>query len=84
MSAASVHAATLEPDYLHVHITGDGPDGEQIHFAASQDGVRFTDLNGSRPVLTTTAAVGERGVRDPAIIRSRDGKKFTILATDLV
>jgi hypothetical protein len=81
MSAASVHAATLEPDYLLVHFTGDSPDGEQIYFAVSRDGVRFTDLNGSRPVLTT--GVGERGVRDPSIIRSPDGKKFTILATDL-
>jgi sucrose-6-phosphate hydrolase SacC (GH32 family) len=69
------------PAYLLVHFTGETPDGEQIYFAASQDGYRFTDLNGSRPVLTTT--LGEKGVRDPSIVRSAAGDKFFILATDL-
>jgi len=73
--------AANEANYLLVHFTSEVQDGEQIYFAASRDGYRFTDLNGSRPVLTST--VGEKGVRDPAIIRSNDGKKFYILATDL-
>jgi beta-xylosidase len=30
-----------------------------------------------------TSTVGTRGVRDPSIIRSHDGKKFWIIATDL-
>lgn len=67
--------------YLLVHFTGETPDGEQIYFSTSQDGLRFTDLNGSRPVLTTN--VGEKGVRDPSIIRSASGDKFYLLATDL-
>lgn len=41
----------------------------------------WTQVNGGRPVLTST--VGQRGVRDPSIIRSRDGSKFWIIATDL-
>jgi sucrose-6-phosphate hydrolase SacC (GH32 family) len=79
--ASAATTPTDLPAYLLVHFTGESADGEQIYFAASQDGYRFTDLNGSRPVLTTS--LGEKGVRDPSIIRSNDGKKFYILATDL-
>ncbi|MBD8531036.1 MULTISPECIES: glycoside hydrolase family 43 protein [unclassified Massilia] len=74
-------APAPEAAYLLVHFTGEAADGEQIYFSASQDGLRFTDLNGSRPVLTSN--VGERGVRDPALIRSAGGDKFYLLATDL-
>jgi hypothetical protein len=80
----AAHAAVpapAYPDFLLVHFSGEGADGEQIHFAVSTDGHRFTDLNGSRPVLTS--ALGEKGVRDPSVLRSADGKKFYILATDL-
>jgi sucrose-6-phosphate hydrolase SacC (GH32 family) len=73
--------ASSQPAYLLVHFTSETANGEQIYFSTSRDGLRFTDLNGSRPVLTTS--VGEQGVRDPAIIRSPKGDKFYILATDL-
>lgn len=69
------------PNYLLVHFTSDRDDGEQIYLSTSRDGLRWTDLNGSQPVLRSD--VGERGVRDPAIVRSPDGKRFWILATDL-
>lgn len=74
-------AAADHPDLLLVHFTSDKADGEQIYFATSEDGYRFTDLNGSRPVLVSN--VGDKGVRDPSIIRSAKGDKFYILATDL-
>jgi sucrose-6-phosphate hydrolase SacC (GH32 family) len=74
-------AAPSYPDLLLVHFTSDTANGEQIYFATSEDGYRFTDLNGSRPVLVSN--VGDKGVRDPSIIRSAKGDKFYILATDL-
>ena len=67
--------------YLFAHFTGQSALGEQIHFSVSEDGLRWTDLNDSKPVLVST--LGDKGVRDPSIIRSRDGKKFYLLATDL-
>lgn len=67
--------------YLFAHFTGESPLGEQIYFAVSKDGLHWTDLNDSKPVLVST--VGEKGVRDPSLIRSADGKKFILLATDL-
>lgn len=67
--------------YLLAHFTGEGKDGEQIYFATSKDGLHWQDLNGSRSVLASN--VGEKGLRDPAIIRSAKGDRFYILATDL-
>ena len=76
-------AAPAEPTsaYLFVHFTGESAAGEQIYFSVSEDGMNWRDLNNSEPVLVSN--LGEMGVRDPSIVRSPDGKKFTILATDL-
>jgi hypothetical protein len=76
-------AAPSEPAsaYLFVHFTGQSARGEQIYFSVSEDGLHWTDLNNSEPVLVST--LGDKGVRDPAIVRSPDGKKFYVLATDL-
>jgi hypothetical protein len=76
-------AAPSEPEsaYLLVHFTGQSGRGEQIYFSASEDGLHWTDLNNSEPVLVS--ALGDKGVRDPSIVRSPDGKKFYLLATDL-
>ncbi|MBE5961974.1 MAG: 1,4-beta-xylanase [Lachnospiraceae bacterium] len=67
--------------YLMVHFIGDTGDGEQIHFALSKDGLHYQDLNNGKPVLRSD--VGECGARDPFIIRSYDGSRFYIIATDL-
>ncbi len=77
---ASASAAVEPTYYLLAHFT-EGSNGEQIHFAVSDDGFRWRDLNGSRPVLISN--VGEGGVRDPSLLRSADGGKFYVLATDL-
>ncbi len=54
---------------------------EQIYFAASEDGRTWSSLNGGNPVLVSN--VGEKGVRDPFLVRSNDGSKYFLLATDL-
>lgn len=81
LSSPVVARAAAEPlsAYLLVHFTSESPDSEQIYFSVSEDGRRWRDLNGSRPVLRSN--VGEKGVRDPSIIRTQD--RFLILATDL-
>ena len=65
--------------------------GEQMFFALADvgEGLRFKDMNGSKgtnydslkPVLTSE--VGERGVRDPFMLRSPEGDTFYLIATDL-
>ena len=69
-------------DYFFAYFAGEGyADGEQIYFASSEDGLNWDDLNNNNPVLTST--LGEQGVRDPFIIRSPEGDKFYLIATDL-
>ena len=69
-------------DYFFAYFAGEGySDGEQIYFASSQDGLNWSDLNDNNPILTST--MGEKGVRDPFIIRSPEGDKFYLIATDL-
>lgn len=70
--------------YFFPYFVGESTDdGEKIYFAASEgdDPMAWDELNDGRPVLTST--MGERGLRDPFLIRSRDGDKFYLLATDL-
>ncbi len=68
--------------YLFVHFVEEekSADHEQIYYSVSTDGTEWTTLNDSKPVLKSN--VGEKGVRDPHIIRTPDDK-FVIIATDL-
>lgn len=84
--------------YLFAHFVGEGygktengqrvATGEQMFFALADvgEGLKFKDMNGStmnnlKPVLSST--VGERGVRDPFLLRSPEGDSFYLIATDL-
>ncbi|WP_186375393.1 immunoglobulin-like domain-containing protein [Paenibacillus xylanexedens] len=70
--------------YFFTYFTGEGSStGEQIYFALSKgnDPLNWRELNEGKPILTST--LGEKGVRDPFIIRSPEGDKFYMIATDL-
>ncbi|MGL1955815.1 MAG: glycoside hydrolase family 43 protein [Colwellia sp.] len=68
--------------YLFVTFRGEAtPMTEQVYFMISDDGKNWRALNHAKPVLVST--LGEKGVRDPYIIRSHDNKKFYLIATDL-
>lgn len=67
--------------YLFVTFTGESEDGEQIYLALSRDGFYWHDLNGGKPVLRS--GIGEKGVRDPFLLRSQDGDRYYVIATDL-
>ena len=84
--------------YLFGHFVGEGhgetvdgvkiATGEQMFFALADvgEGLHFKDMNGStmnslKPVLSSD--VGERGVRDPFMLRSPEGDTFYLIATDL-
>ena len=71
--------------YLFVHFTGnDGRQtetGEQIYFSVSDDAIGWDRLNENEPILTSS--MGTTGLRDPHIVRSPDGSKFYLIATDL-
>lgn len=70
--------------YMFSYFTGEGTaDGEQVYNALSKgnDPLHWRELNDGKPVLTS--ALGEKGLRDPFIIRSPEGDKFYQIATDL-
>lgn len=68
-------------DYLFAYFPYAGVKDERIYFGISQDGLNFTALNDSKPVIEST--LGTHGLRDPFIIRSHEGDKFYLIATDL-
>ncbi len=74
----------VDPEaYMFAYFTGDTVAGEKIYFGASNgnDARNWVTLNGAAPVLTSTK--GTTGLRDPFIIRSPEGDKFYLIATDL-
>lgn len=72
----------VRAEYLFVHFKME-KDAlcEQVYFGVSKDGLCWETVNQGNPVLVST--LGEQGVRDPHIIRSSDGKRFFLVATDL-
>lgn len=81
MSAAS-SAADRPAGFLFATFKGeDTPLTEQVYLALSTDGRRWSALNDGAPVLVNE--LGERGVRDPFLLRSADGGAFYLIGTDL-
>lgn len=79
---ASLACAADTGGYLFATFRGEGtPMTEQVYFMLSEDGRDWQALNNGEPILVST--VGEKGVRDPFIIRSPDNTKFFLIATDL-
>lgn len=68
--------------YLFAHFKGceETAMDEQTYFAVSKDGIKWNNVNNGEPVVITT--MGEKGLRDPHILRARNGK-FYMIATDL-
>src|SRR5690606_18290025 len=61
---------------------GEGsPVTEQVYFLLSANGQDWQALEGGEPSLVSE--VGERGVRDPFFLRSHDGSRVYVIATDL-
>lgn len=73
-------------DYLFTHFIGtEGRQtDEQIYFATSRDAVTFTDTRADGdPVLALAPGEGDGGVRDPYLVRSGEGDRIFLIATDL-
>lgn len=80
--AATVAAHAAMGGYLFVTFKGEqNPMTEQLYFALSRDGRNWQALNHGEPMLVSQ--LGEKGVRDPYLLRAHDGKKFFLIATDL-
>ena len=70
--------------YLYVYVRGNVKGSNEhlsIHLAGSEDGYEWFDLNGNWPILEST--MGTQCLRDPYLLRSKDGDRFYLIATDL-
>lgn len=82
IALAGTQASAAEGGYLFTTFRDETtPMSEQIYMGISEDGRHWDELNGGEPVLVSD--VGEKGVRDSFLLRSHDGKKVWIIATDL-
>ena len=50
-------------------------------YGTSKDGLNWEEANNNKPILTSD--LGEKGLRNGFIIRSPEGDKFYLIATDL-
>ncbi|WP_214465271.1 immunoglobulin-like domain-containing protein [Microbacterium flavescens] len=91
-SASRTFSARIQPmpagddkteAYFWTFFTGEGQGAERVSIAASKgnDALAWNTLNDGQPIFTST--VGTEGLRDPYIIRSPEGDKFYMIATDL-
>lgn len=70
--------------YFYVYFRGfvNGSDEHlSIHIAGSEDGYNWFDLNENKPILEST--MGTYELRDPYLLRSVEGDRFYLIATDL-
>jgi hypothetical protein len=81
MNSHEVHE-TYEA-YVWAYFTGDAGSSEQVSLAVSKgnDALAWRTLNGGKPLFASR--YGEHGVRDPFIMRSHEGDRFFLIATDL-
>ncbi|KAF2847769.1 glycoside hydrolase family 43 protein [Plenodomus tracheiphilus IPT5] len=82
VSSVSAQAAAYE-GYVFAYFTNNTRAGEKIYLAASNgnNALNWTELNNGQPILTSTK--GTTGLRDPFLMRSHEGDKFFLIATDL-
>ncbi len=68
--------------YLFVHFKEKTtPDGEQVYFGISKDGLHWESVHDGAPVLW--CYYSKKGARDFTVIRNRYNDRFYIIATDL-
>jgi hypothetical protein len=68
--------------YLFVYFTGNSMSQEQLRYALSTDGLKYTALNNNNPIIASSAISMSDGIRDPHILRGGDGK-FYMVMTDM-
>jgi len=82
MFFTAVSGFSSEGGFLFVHSSSENSQmGEQVYFGLSPDARTWETLNKEAPVLVSN--IGKKGARDPFLLRSPDGQKFFLLATDL-
>ena len=79
---AHLSAAAQYSHYLFAYFTGNTLEGQQLHYAVSDDGVNFSPLGDGRPVIASDTIALSGGIRDPHLMRGNDGWCYMVL-TDM-
>lgn len=82
-AAASAQNSDEKVAFLFTYFTGNAPQEEQICYALSEDGYKYTLLNQGLPVIKSDSIAFTQCVRDPHILRGEDGKTFYMVVTDM-
>ncbi len=67
--------------YLFAYFSNNTTEGQQLRFALSRNGVDYEPLNGGKPVMDADTFAVMKAIRDPHILRCRDGW-FRMVMTD--
>ncbi|MFC0629317.1 family 43 glycosylhydrolase [Kribbella deserti] len=83
LTVRELKAAAPYTGYAFSYFTGNSIPGEKIYFAASRgnNALVWDELNNGQPTIESTK--GTLGLRDPFLIRSPEGDRFFLIATDL-
>lgn len=84
LMAAAPAGCPDKDGYLFVYFTGNDISEEAVRYAVSDDGYNFHALNNNRPVLESKTISNTGGVRDPHILRGKDGKTYYMTVTDMI
>ena len=68
--------------YLFAYFEGSGNQQEHLRFAISEDAKNWYALNDNQPVIASDSISTSGGIRDPHILRGKDGCYY-IVATDM-
>lgn len=82
-SNAQKKEKTAYSSYLFAFFSNNTPNGEQIRYAISDDGFNYQSLNAGHPVVASDKIALKNSIRDPHIMRSKDGKTFYMVLTDM-
>ncbi len=82
-TAAQKKAESPYCSYLFAFFSNNSPYGEQIRYAVSDNGFDYTSLNQGRPVVASDTIALKKSIRDPHIMRGKDGKTFYMVLTDM-
>ena len=69
--------------YLFAYFTGNRVEEEAVRYAISNDGYNYHTLNNNQPVIDSKEISSTGGVRDPHILRTKEGDLFYMVVTDM-
>ncbi|WP_373060124.1 glycoside hydrolase family 43 protein [Zunongwangia sp. H14] len=82
-SCASLKTEKVYTNYLFAYFTGNGQGEEAVRYALSSDGYNYYALNDNNPIINSDVISKTGGVRDPHILRTKNGSFYMVL-TDLL